>query len=513
MITRFFNGKIYIGRGVFADELFVHDDKISKHDTHQKISEHIDLKGKLLLPSFTDAHTHFLSYCLRQNQIDLTGISFLDKTLEKISNHIKIKKPKGWIKGSGWNQNLWSPNCFPTRHELDKICPDIPICLDARDYHSAWCNSKALELAGIDSATTWDDTGEIVKDSDGQPTGILKEDARRLVWKVMGSESVDDRVSALREYQSLAFQNGLSGVGCMETMDDFEAYKKLNDSGELKLRIGFYWPIRFLEDAIKKGMKSGDGNERLRFCGMKIFLDGTLGSQTAHMLEPFENSENCGIQILTQNEVDDLVLHAAEHNIACAIHAIGDAANRKALNAFEKAKKFFPQKKLRQRIEHAQIIHPSDIPRFAELGAIPSMQAIHIPEDIDTANRYWGSRTKNAYPFRSLIQNRAMLALGSDIPIETCNVFEGLYSAIYRTRRHDLESWHPEQVLFMSEAVEAYTSGAAYATGEESIKGTLESGKLADFMIVSENIFENPEKLLSTYVEQMYIGGECVYSA
>jgi hypothetical protein len=519
----FLNGKIFTGDTNIpeCEAVAAHGNTIIACGSSKDLKsdfpryEEIDLAGKRVLPAFTDAHTHFLSYCHKQDQIDLNGINSLEECLVIIQKKIAQTPAGQWIKGSGWNQNLWNPVKYPSRFDLDKLSAKHPICLEARDAHTSWVNSQALKMAGINSSTNFNVTGQILKDVNGDPTGIIKEEARRLVWNVMGEESVEERITALKKGMSLAHQNGLCGVHCMEAIKDFEAYQLMHNRGELKVRVNFYLPIRYLDHVIGIGMKSGLGDEWIRFGGMKIFLDGTLGSQTAHMIEPFENGtpDNYGMEIIDQDAVNDLVLKAAQNDIACAIHAIGDMANRKALNAFERQKNILPEKNLRQRIEHCQLLHPDDIPRFGKLNIIASMQAIQIPEDIDAANKLWGARSRYAYPFRSLVNSLASLALGSDMPIETCNVFEGIYAAMRRTKRNDKSSWYPEETLTLKEIIRAYTAGPAIASGEEKIKGLISPGKLADFMVLSDDIFNcATDDIPKLKVESMIIGGDMVYT-
>lgn len=520
MIKLFYNGKIYTGKKTqsFCEAIVVSGEVIAAYGSNDDmraafpLASRIDLGGRTVLPAFTDSHTHFLSHCLQQTQVDLSGLTSLEACLEAIRKKVNEAPPGTWIKGKGWNQNLWSPARYPTKEQLDSITRQHPVALDARDFHSLWVNSLALEQADIRDQTIFQGAGEICKNENGQLSGIIKEDARTLVWKIMPEDTPAQRAEVLRHSQVLAYKNGLAGVHCMETMPDFEAYQSVHRDGALQLSVCFYLPVRYLDTMISAKIKSGFGDTRFRFGGMKIFMDGTLGSQTAHMLEPFEQSDNYGTEITTQEALDEYVLRAAENDIACAIHAIGDKANRKVLDAFTKSRKAFPEKKLRQRVEHAQIIHPDDIPRFAACEAIASMQAIHIPEDIDAANRYWGVRARWAYPFRSMIQSGATIALGSDVPIETCNVFEGIVAALCRTRRTSEDIWYPEERMTLEEIIYAYTVGAALASGEERIKGTLSPGKLADFMVLSQGIFSiQPEKIAETKVQSMIIGGNVVY--
>lgn len=520
MVTLFCNGRMYLndGMGKFASALACDNGRIVAVGSVPELRNRfphrteVDLEGKLVLPAFTDAHTHFASFCMSQNDVNLAGASSVEECLHRV--HAAVQRtPEGkWIRGSGWNQNVWSPPVFPSREQLDRVAPRHPVYLDARDYHSAWANSLALAAAGVTSSSVWNDDGEIVKDTDGQPTGILKEEARQLIWRVLPEPTAADTADALRRHQHLAFQNGFCGIGSMETLRDWEAFQTLHQSGELKIRVAFYMPVRFLNDAVAAKLHSGDGDERLRFGGMKIFMDGTLGSQTASMLEPYESSNNRGTEITSETEATAHVLKAADHGIACAVHAIGDRANRSVLNAFEQLNRHRPAHGLRSRVEHCQLIAPDDIARFGRLGVVASMQPIHIPEDIDTAERQWGARCTGAYAFRSLLRNGAVLAFGSDVPIETCNVFEGMVAALRRTRRGSTATWYAAECLDLPEIIHAYTVGAAFATGEESIKGRLLPGYLADFMVVSQDIFSiEPEAIPSTEVERMVVSGETVW--
>ncbi|MBX7151068.1 amidohydrolase [bacterium] len=517
-MTIFLNGKIYTGYGQEVEALAVSNGRILATGTNRDLIsffpsfKQIDLEKQRVLPAFTDAHTHFLAYCLKQDQLDFNGLTSKEEVLELVRKKA-THTPKGeWIQGSGWNQNLWNPVKYPSKEDLDTAAPDHPVCLEARDAHTSWVNSSALKKAGITRETTFDSTGEILKNADGNLSGIIKEEARQLIWQFIEKPTAEKRQDVLRNGMKLAYAQGLSGVHCMETISDWETYQTLHRDGELKLRVNFYYPIRYLDHVIELGLKSGLGNEWLRFGGMKIFLDGTLGSQTAHMIKPFENSDNYGTEILTEEAVNSLVFRAAQNNIACAIHAIGDRANRKALHAFSAVRRKFPEKRLRQRIEHCQLVDPADMPRFAEHEIIASMQPIQIPEDVDTANKFWGERCRYAYPFRSLLQAGAVLAFGSDVPIETCNVFEGIFAALNRSKRGGIESWIPEQKLELQEIIHAYTIGSAFASGEESIKGSLNPGKVADFMILSDNIFNIPAtEIPKIKVKMMVIGGEKVY--
>jgi predicted amidohydrolase YtcJ len=477
----------------------------------------VDLQGRTVVPGFVDSHLHFLSYGRSLKQIDLIGVLSLDEALSRVAARAEANPAGRWLEGRGWDQSLWEGGAFPTRQDLDRIVPDHAVYLRRKCGHAGWVNSCGLERAGITSATPDPPGGAIVRHPEtGQPTGILLEEAMKLVSDIIGEPPLGEAVEAIREALPHAHREGLVGVHTMEKSVSFQAFQYLRSAGELSLRVLMQIPKKQLDAAIEVGLRSGFGDTWLRIGGVKLFADGALGAHTAYMLEPFEDApDDCGIPVTDAVELRELVGKASAAGLAAYVHAIGDRANREVLDAIESARQAGIGLGLRHRIEHVQIIHPDDLPRLAQLGVVASMQPLHAPEDMLVADRVLGQRCAGAYAWRSLLDNGAILAFGSDSPVETLSVLHGIHAAVTRRRPDGSpgpEGWYPEQRLTVEEAVRAYTAGAAYASGEEAIKGTLSPGKLADLVLLSEDIFAlEPMAILETEVLATMVDGEFVY--
>ncbi len=484
----------------------------------------VDLHGATLLPGFIDSHTHLGHLGTLLSLVDLEGVDSLEKALEKVAAFAKSVGPGKWVGGGRWNKNLWGR--FPNRQDLDRVVPDRPVALQSKDGHCFWVNSEALRRAGVTRETPEPEGGEIERDASGEPTGILKENAGGFIWAVAETPGPADYASGTKAAIAEANRLGLVGLCDMNGHDSVKVYQALERSGELNLRIWSYVPDGDLPHLAALGLESGFGNRRHHIAGIKAFLDGALGSQTAYMLEPYEGSESRGISTMTPEAFDDLVGRASAEGLAVAVHAIGDLANRVALDAFEKHQAVWQGRGLRHRIEHLQLLDPKDLPRVGRLGVVASMQPIHAPSDRDIADKYWGpKRSALGYAWRSVAVAGAILAFGSDVPVETYDPLQGLFAAV--TRRHPAdpgrEPWHFEQGVTPLAAVRAYTVGAAYAVGAEKERGTLERGKLSDFTILSDDILAGPgrtgpaeaqafgEIVLRTKVVGTVVGGNFVY--
>ncbi len=476
----------------------------------------IDLRGRTVVPGFTDAHLHFMSFGLGLKQIDLAGVATLQAVLARVETSA-AKTPAGyWLRGRGWDHTLWAGGAFPTRHDLDRVAANHPVYLRRKCGHVSWANSRALELAGIAAETPDPPGGAIERDSTGQSTGILKEKAMDLVSRLFAEPSMDEAVSAIRVGMAHAHKVGLVGVHTMENATALRAFQQLRAAGELRLRVLMQVPEENLDAAIRMGLQSGWGDERLRIGGVKLFADGSLGARTAYMLEPYAGEpDNCGIAVTDAGRLRELVGQASRAGIAAFVHAIGDRANREVLDAVEASRQAGEGLHLRHRIEHTQILHPDDLPRLARLGVIASMQPIHATQDMLMADAHWGARNAGAYAWRSLLDSGAALAFGSDAPVEDLNVMKGIHAAVTRCRADGSpgpDGWYPQQRLSVAEAVRAYSAGAAYASGEEAIKGTLAPGKLADLVVLSQDIFTiDPMAILETQVVATMMDGEFVY--
>lgn len=480
--------------------------------------ETIDLQGRVAIPAFTDAHFHLMSWALSLDLVNLHGVDSLDRALELVAERARETEAGQWVRGRGWNHTLWGGD-FPGKEDLDRVVPDHPVALGRTDGHSLWCNSAALARACISRETPDPPGGRIGRDPQtGEPTGMLFETAQDLVTDVIPEPTAARRQDALRRAFPIAHSHGITGVHEMGYLSGGSAlsdYQALLGHGELGLRITMYLPQERLDEAISLGIRTGLGNAWLQIGGMKLFMDGSLGSNTADMLEDFEGLPgNRGIAVTPAEEVVNIVRRANQAGLACAVHAIGDAANRKVLDAIEAGQKVSTNGPPLHRIEHAQLIHPADIPRFARLGVVASMQPTHATSDMLVAEKFWGNRCASGYAWRSLLDSGAVLAFGSDCPVELPDVLPGIHAAVTRQRADGTPSggWHPEQCLTVDETVRAFTMGAAKASGEEAIKGSLTPGKVADVVVLSRDIFTIPaNEILATRVVGTILGGRVVF--
>ncbi|RJQ06678.1 MAG: amidohydrolase [Bacillota bacterium] len=451
----------------------------------------IDLQGAALYPGFVDSHTHLGGFGLRLSLVDLDGVSTMERACRLVADHARTVERGRWIRGGGWDKNLWGDGRFPTRHDLDRVVPDRPVALSSKDGHAWWVNTEALRLAGVTRDTPDPPGGEIERDARGEPTGIFKENAGSYVSAVVEQPTAKDYETCIARAVAAAHRHGLVGAHDMEGRESFKAYQSLDEAGTLAFRVWLYVPADLLGRLTALGLGAGFGSPFLKIAGVKAFLDGALGSQTADMLAPYEGSGGQGIETMSAEGFSQLVEGASSERLAVAVHAIGDRANRKALDVFGAHEGISRAAGLRHRIEHMQLLDPADIPRVGRMGIVASMQPIHAPSDRDMAARYWGAaRSSSAYAWRSVADSGAVLAFGSDTPVETMDPLQGLFAAV--TRRHPKEPtrgpWHPEQAVSPLEAVRAYTSGAAWAVSAERERGTIEAGKVADFTVLSEDI-------------------------
>ena len=476
----------------------------------------VDLGGATVVPGFIDAHIHFLSYGLSLQEIDLSGAPTLSSALERVRRRAADTPHGQWLTGRGWDQSVWEGGFFPTAAQLDAVAAEHPVFLARKCGHAAWVNSRALERVGITAHTEVAEGGEIVRGEDGQPTGILLEKAMDLAFPCLAEPSAEEAVAAVRQAQEVANRMGIVGVHTKEAAPSLRAFQQLRAGGDLTLRTVAQIPVAELDSAIRLGLRTGFGDEFLRIGGVKVFSDGALGPRTAWMLAPYEGEpDNLGIAVTGAEEMAEIVARATEAGLAVVTHAIGDSANRMVLDALEASRRAGRGLHLRHRIEHAQLLHADDIQRFVQLGVIASVQPIHATQDMRIADRYWGARSRYAYAFRSLWDSGAKLAFGSDAPVETPDVIQGIHAAVTRMRADGSpggDGWYPEERLTVAEAVWAYTVGAAYAGGTESSQGSIMPGKLADLVVLSQDIFTiHPMAILETDVEATIFGGAFVW--
>ncbi|MCP4424089.1 MAG: amidohydrolase [Chloroflexi bacterium] len=522
----------------FVTAVAIHRDKILALGDNEAMKallgpggKWVDLDGRAVTPGLVDAHVHFQWVALHLRRINLAGSPNLAAALQRIADHpTSNQQPTAndWLQGRGWNQDDWPDRAFPTAVDLDKAVPHRPTIFKHKSGHAAWVNSRALKIAGITAQTPDPPGGQIQRDGNGRPTGILFEDGINLVNNHVPPATTDEVVPAMRRAQELCWQLGLTGIHDFDGRICFRSLQILRKNSELGLRFVKNIPVYRMEHAIGIGLRSGFGDDWLRIGSVKIFADGALGPRTAAMLAPYENEpDNTGIIVADKEEMLEKASQASANGLSVAVHAIGDRANHDVLDVYEALRmqeggwagepvgKGDSSHPLRHRLEHVQILHPSDLNRLAELNVIASMQPTHAVTDMEMATRYWGDRTPYSYAWRAMLNSGAVLAFGSDAPIEDIAPLPGLHAAVTRRRADGSpgpDGWHPEQKLTMQEAVHAFTLGAAYAAGQEMRQGSIAPGKLADFTIFPADIFAvSPDELLDMRVAGTIVGGQFKY--
>jgi hypothetical protein len=481
-------------------------------------TEQINLGGCIALPGFTDAHLHLVDYGLSLTGVQLDGLDSSAKVVSAVAERARHTSPGEWIRGYGWNRNLWPGAPFPTRHELDRLTPDNPVYLLSKDMHSGWANSVALQAAGLDRHVPDPPGGQFLREADGgELTGVLKERAMEAMAKVAGPFSEEELVPAVLCAVHSLHRMGVAGVHTPERASGLSGLQAVWLRGELTLRVNVMIPAEDLAHARGMGLAGGFGDEYLRLLAVKAYSDGALGSRTADMFQPYETEpENRGIEVTGSDCLSKLIEECSAAGWGIAVHAIGDRANCRVLDALEEHWSEWSPRGIRPRIEHVQLISPQDVPRLGAMGVIACMQPIHCTSDMLMAEEHWGARCSGAYAWRSVLDGGARLAFGSDAPVEEPDVLRGIYAAVTRTREDGTPAggWYSEQCLTVPEAMYAYTLGAAYASGEERVKGSIAVGKQADMVVLSQDIFQgHPEDLLTTEVEATIVAGETVFRA
>jgi predicted amidohydrolase YtcJ len=489
-------------------------------------TEVIDAQGRLVIPGFNDAHVHFGP--LDPDYIELRYTTDPSLFTEKVKAQVAKSKPGEIIRGGHWEHEMFTDKKWPTKELIDKVSPDNPVILSRADGHSVLVNSYVLNKSGITKETKNPFGGEIQKDPvTGEPTGILKENAENLIrlGKVRNDRTPEEQEERTWKGYLLALQQAREyGVTSIQIPGsaDFGAYEKLKKEGLLTSRIDIG---EFLTSDSKELSKYLEEKQKypldstwIRFGYLKVFIDGTIGSGTALMFEPFtDNPKSSGLEMMPYDEFENMVVKADKMGFQIGVHAIGDKGNFWTLNAYEKARQVNGKRDSRHRDEHAQTLQMSDIPRFAQLGVIASMQPTHCITDKRFYEKRVGiERCKGAYAWRSLLNAGASLAFGTDYQVEPLNPMEGLYAAVTRKDRLGEEGngWFPEQKLTMEEAIKYYTLGSAYAQFMENRKGMIKTGYLADIVITDKDLFSIPEnEIMKTKVDYTITGGKVVYKS
>jgi predicted amidohydrolase YtcJ len=455
---------------------------VGAHDAALPGPERIDLGGRCVLPGFTDSHVHFPTWAVAQGEVRLEGTTSLGEAVERVRD--ALPETSGtWLRGRGWRSGDWSPAVEPTKHELDAIAPDRPVALMARDSHSVWLNSAALARADGDLQVPG---GVVELDERGEPTGVLREES---CWQFRDRyiETTDDEyVAAMRSAMKLAASRGITAVHDKDGwLGALRFWQRLDADDALILRVWQSLPAEKADE----------------LADVKAFMDGTLGSQTARMLD------GSGVEITSREGLEEHIRNGARAGFPIAVHAIGDLANRDALDAFEATRSEWKPLGLRQRIEHAQLLAPEDLPRFAELGVAASVQFSHAPSDRDLADRFWAGLDSEPYLFRSLLESGAVLANGSDAPIEELDPLLGIRAGVLRTL-DEREAWHSEQALTVEQALHATTVAPAWLARDEHRRGKLVPGQLADLVVLDRDPLAcDAEELAEVQVVATMLGG------
>jgi predicted amidohydrolase YtcJ len=510
-----------------AEALAVHGGIISAVGSSQSIEKLkgpgttvIDGHGRRVVPGFNDAHVHFFSGGASLASVQLRDARSTSEFRDRIAAFAKTRPKREWILGGNWDHENWKPAALPTHQLIDAVTPDHPVFVNRLDGHMALANAAAMKLAGIGKNTKDVPGGVIVRDREGNPTGIFKDAAQSLIERVIPAPSGTQITNAIQAAQHEAVSNGVTSVQDMSASPDVvRAYQSLLHRGELRVRISGHQPLSQWKRLAAPGIEARFGNDMLHIGGLKGFADGSLGSTTAWFFQPYLDAPN------TSGIASDELLHpdAMYANIRdgdaaglqIAIHAIGDRANNAVLNFYERLEQEHGRRDRRLRIEHAQHLLPADIPRFAKLHVIASMQPYHCIDDGRWAEKRIGpERAKTTYAFRSLLDSGAVVAFGSDWDVAPMKPVLGIYAAVTRRPLDGSRpsGWVPEQKITVAEAVHAYTVGSAFASFEESRKGSLAPGKLADFAVLSDDIFHmDPVKIRDAKVDLTVTDGKVVY--
>lgn len=472
----------------------------------------IDGGGKTALPGLIDAHGHVLGLGQERVQADFRGSPSLQDTLARAKAFAAANPRNPWVLGGGWNQSLWAGKQFPTAKDLDAAISDRPAALSRIDGHAVWVNSRALQIAGITRDTPDPKGGQIVRDARGEATGVLVDAATGLIERHIPQPTDADIKRALTAAMNELAALGLTGVhDAGIDARQYGLYQQLGAAGQLPIRVyAMLADSKQARDIIAAGPKAAQFDDRLQMSAVKSWIDGALGSRGAALRSDYSDQpQHHGLMLYTPEELRVLAQLTASKGWQLNVHAIGDAGNHLVLDTFEKALTREQRQALRPRIEHAQVISPEDIPRFAQLGVIASMQPTHATSDMNMAeDRVGAQRIKGAYAWRTLLDAGARLAGGSDFPVELPNPFLGLYAAVTRQDRegHPPGGWYPQQKLTREEALRLFTIDAAYAARMETSTGSLEPGKWADFILIDRDYFKAPQseiddiKVIATYV-------------
>jgi predicted amidohydrolase YtcJ len=472
---------------------------VGAHESALPTPDRVDLGGRCVLPAFTDAHVHFPTWSLARKDVRLEDAGSLAEAVARVAAR---SRHGTWLRGTGWRDALWAEH--PSRQALDEVTGETPAALWSKDYHSLWLNTAGLARANGDLDVPG---GVVERDDDGEPTGILREESAWRFRDRFVTVTEDEWVAATREGIRVA---NARGVGAIHDKDGWlganAIFARIHEHDGLTLRVWQSLPHDRVGELAELRIRSGLGDDYLRLGYLKAFMDGTLGSQTAWMLD------GSGVVITSGEELAEIVRAAAAAGWPVAVHAIGDRANREALDAFASTRHLWQPLGLRHRIEHAQCLDPADVGRFAELGVACSVQYSHAPSDRDLAERFWDGRLDGTYAFRSLTESGAVVANGSDAPVEELDPLAGVAAGVRRTI-DDRPAWRPDESVTVEQALHATTVAPAWLAGDERRRGTLLPGRLADLVVLDRDpVACEPDELPSVEVVATMVGGRWVHN-
>ncbi len=487
----------------------------------------VDLGGKFLMPGFNDAHVHLSEGGAQRLNVNLVGVKSLDEFRERVRAKVDAAAPGDWVLGGGWDENLWPVKTVPTRWDLDEISGDHPVFLDRVDGHIAVANTRALQLASITIASRDPKGGKIDRDANGQPTGILRETARAAVVNAIPEPTHDKRRQAMESALAEAAQWGVTSVqDNSKSWEDFQILEEIEKDGKLTARISEWLPFNDSLEQLESKRKQHPASDPMLHTGMlKGFMDGSLGSHTAALLEPYaDDPKNSGLPQYDAAKLNDMARERVLAGFQLGFHAIGDKGAQLALDAFANAQKAAREKKVkaanggddfRLRIEHAQVVTPLEIVKFRDLKVIASMQPSHVTTDMRWAESRLGEkRAAHSYAWNEFLKRGVTLAFGTDYPVEPITPFRGLYAAVTRKSEDGKQEYFPDQRITMDQAIAAYTTGSAFAEFDEKQKGMIVPGMFADFAVLDRDITAvSPQKLLGTKVLRTVVGGKTVYES
>ncbi|HSF11981.1 MAG TPA: amidohydrolase [Erythrobacter sp.] len=506
-------GKVLRFTGLVFDEDGKVVQVLGRGEERPRVDYRLDGEGRVMLPGMIDAHVHVMDIGFGALTLDLSATTSLEDALAKIKAFAEENPGRPWILGRGWNQEKWGLGRFPTAAELDSVVADRPVWLERADNHANWGNTLAIAAAGITAKTADPAGGKIIRDAKGNPAGVFVDNAVRLVGKVVPAPRPEDRDLAFAKAQEVLLAKGVTAVADMGTkLADWGAYRRAGDAGRLQIRIMSYADSFDTLELVAGPEPTGWlYDDRLRMGGIKLYLDGALGSRGATLKAPYHDDPGAkGLPLLSPAQLRNLMSRAAMDNFQTAIHAIGDAANAEVLGAVGELSESYTGDR-RWRIEHTQIVDPVDLPLLGQHGIIASMQPLHQTSDRLMAEARLGpDRLEGAYPWRSVMKVGGRLAFGSDAPVEPADPWAGIAAAISRTDANGepFGGWLPQETVSREAAFAGFTSDAAYAGFAEGRFGRLIPGERADFLLVDRDpLLASPDEIRATQVQEVWIGG------